>query len=86
MTDDFVERNRRMLEGEAAKPRDIRSLQNWVNGNGCLSWEESTYLTHCNDLRSVVPSEDSAVVQFEALVERSLVRLLRRFQNVSITM
>jgi hypothetical protein len=72
-----------MLESEVAKPRDIRSLQNWVNGNGCLSWEETEYLTHCNDLRSIVPSEDSATVRFEAWVEDSLVRLLRKLQNVS---
>lgn len=72
-----------MLESEVAKPRDIRSLQNWANGNGCLSWEETEYLTHCNDLRSIVPSEDSATVRFKTWVENSLVRLLRKLQNVS---
>ncbi|KAF2176027.1 hypothetical protein K469DRAFT_743122 [Zopfia rhizophila CBS 207.26] len=81
--DNFVERNRRMLESEVAKPRDIRSLQNWVNGNGCLSWEETEYLNHCNDLRSIVPLEDSATVRFEAWVEDSVVRLLMKLQSRS---
>ncbi|KAI9859984.1 MAG: hypothetical protein M1813_006331 [Trichoglossum hirsutum] len=81
--DNFVERNGRMLDGGFAKPRDIRSLQNWVNGNGCLSWEETEYLTHCNDLRSVVPSEDHAIVRFEAWVEDNVVRLLKKLPNVS---
>jgi len=76
--DNFVERSWRMLKSEAAKPRNVRSLQNWVNGNGCLSWEETAYLTHCNDLRSVVPSEDSTAVRFETWVEDGLVRLLRK--------
>ncbi|KAF2258467.1 hypothetical protein CC78DRAFT_594984 [Lojkania enalia] len=79
--DNFVERNRRMLECEAAKPRNVRSLQNWVNGNGCLSREETNYLTRCNDLRSIASSEDSAVVRFEAWVEDGLVHLLRKLQN-----
>ncbi|KAI9771000.1 MAG: hypothetical protein M1840_002704 [Geoglossum simile] len=81
--DNFVERNCRMLDGGFAKPRNIRSLQNWVNGNGCLSWEETEYLTHCNDLRSVVPTEDHAMVRFEAWVEDNVVRLLKKLPNVS---
>ena len=72
-----------MLERDVAKPRDIRSLQNWVNGNGCLSWEETEYLTHCGDLCTVVPSDDRAVVRFETWVENGLIGLLRRFRNVS---
>jgi hypothetical protein len=74
-----------MLDSEFAKPRDVRSLQNWVNGNGCLSWEETEYLTHCNDLRSIAPLEDGAAARFEAWVEDSLVRLWGKRQNVSTT-
>ncbi|KAF2804949.1 uncharacterized protein BDZ99DRAFT_397158, partial [Mytilinidion resinicola] len=81
--DNFVERTRRMRESEDAEPRNVRSLQNWVNGNGCLSWEDTAYLTYCHDLRSVVPSKDGAAMRFEAWVEDCLVRLLRRHQNSS---
>lgn len=72
-----------MLDSDSAKPRSVRSLQNWVNGNGCLSWEETEYLTHCNDLRNVVPPEDSAAMRFEAWVEDNLVRLVKKLPNVS---
>ena len=73
-----------MISGEAAKPRGVRSLQNWVNGNGCLSWEETKYLTHCHDLRNAIPSQDDATVQFETWVEDCLVHLVKKFQNVSV--
>lgn len=72
-----------MLSSEPAKPRDVRSLQNWVNGNGCLSWEETEYLTHYHDLRSLVSLEDGAAARFEAWIEDNLVRLLRKRHNVS---
>jgi len=73
-----------MLSSEPAKPRDVRSLQNWVNGNGCLSWDETEYLNHCRDLRSLVPLEDGAAAGFEAWLEDKVFRLLRKFNNVSI--
>jgi hypothetical protein len=71
-----------MLSSDAAKPRDVRNLQNWVNGNGCLSWEESEYLTHCNDLRGLVPVEDGAATRFEAWVEDRVVWSLKKYQKV----
>ena len=80
--DNFVEKSRRMLESRAADARNIRGLQNWVNGNGCLSWEETAYLTRCNDLLSIVPPEDGTAVRFEIWVEDGLVRLLRKLQAV----
>ena len=42
--DRFTERIHRILSLDPAKPRDIQSLQNWLNGTGCLAREESVYL------------------------------------------
>jgi hypothetical protein len=46
-----------MLSYEAAKPRDISSLQNWVDGNGCIAREETAYLARHKDLLSVVSAD-----------------------------
>ncbi|KAH7089886.1 hypothetical protein FB567DRAFT_312317 [Paraphoma chrysanthemicola] len=79
--DNFIERSTRAINSELANPRDVQSLQNWVNGNGCLSWGETEYLTHCNDLQSLADSQDSAVTRSESLVEYALVYLLKYFRN-----
>ncbi|KAF2819268.1 hypothetical protein CC86DRAFT_450014 [Ophiobolus disseminans] len=78
--DNSIERSTRTLESCPPEPRDVRSLQNWVNNNGCLSWAETEYLTHYNDLRRLVRSKDDAVNRFEGWVEDGLVRLMRKHQ------
>jgi hypothetical protein len=80
----MVERNYRMLAYEAAKPRDVLSLQNWVNGNACLAREETAYLTHCKELLSIAPSDDGAVTQLKAWVEDNLIRFYKCFRKVRI--
>jgi hypothetical protein len=82
--DAMVERNHRMLAYEAAKPRDVLSLQNWVNGNACLAREETAYLTHCKELLSIASSDDGAVTQLEAWVEDNLIRFYKCFREVRI--
>lgn len=72
-----------MLEFKVAKRRDVTSLRNWVDGNACLSWEETEYLTR-NDLLSVAFSEDSAVARLEAWVEDSFVRFFDGFRKVCL--
>jgi hypothetical protein len=82
--DAMVERNYRMLTYEAAKPRDVLSLQNWVNGNACLAREETAYLTHCKELLSIASSDDGAVTQLKAWVEDNLIRFYKCFREVRI--
>lgn len=81
--DEFTERNRRILNARTANPHDIRSLQHWVNGNGCLSWQESEYLKYCHDLCSITPVEDDATTRFKIWIEKALGRLFQSFQDVS---
>lgn len=82
LLDSFIERSTRAINSELANPRDVQSLQNWVNGNGCLGWGETEYLTHCNDLQSLADSQDSAVTRSESLVENTLVCILKYFRTV----
>jgi hypothetical protein len=73
-----------MLSFEAAKPRDVLSLQNWVNGNACLAREETAYLTRCNELLSVASLGDGAVSWLEAKVEDILIRFYKVVYKVRI--
>jgi hypothetical protein len=73
-----------MLGLETARPRDVSSLQNWVDGNACLAREETQYLTHCKELLSVAPSDDRAVTRLEACVEDNLIRFYKGFRKVRI--
>jgi hypothetical protein len=71
-----------MLNLDAAKARDIKSLQNWSNGTGCIAREETAYLTHSKELASLAPVRDSALLKMEIWVEYALVRFYRGFRKV----
>lgn len=77
-----------MLSLSPAQQRDVESLQNWLDGSGCLTQEESAYLAHHGELVSLAPAGDRATLQFEAWVEDKLIRFGRnfrkgRFHNIS---
>jgi hypothetical protein len=71
-----------MLSFGSAEGRDVRSLQNWLDGTGCLAREETAYLTHSRDLVSLAPAGDNAVLQVETWVEDKLIRFYRGFRKV----
>ena len=71
-----------MLSFGPAQRRDVESLQNWLDGTGCLAREETAYLAHRRELVSLAPVADSAVVQLEAWVEDKLIRFCRGFRRV----
>lgn len=66
-----------MLGFEAAKPRHVLSLQNWVNGNACLAREETAYLARGNELLSIASSDDGAVTRLAEWMEDRLIRFFR---------
>ncbi|ETS81128.1 hypothetical protein PFICI_06130 [Pestalotiopsis fici W106-1] len=78
--DRFVERTNRTLSFSPAEPRDVESLQNWLNGTGCVAREERAYLSQ-RELISVAPTRDNARVQFEAWIEDKLIRFYRGFRK-----
>ncbi|XTI82344.1 hypothetical protein V2W45_1228407 [Cenococcum geophilum] len=81
--DQFAERTYRMLSFGSAQRRDVKSLQNWLDGTGCLAREETAYLAHHRELASLAPVADSAVIQLEAWVEDKLIRFYRGFRDWS---
>lgn len=82
--DALVERNHRILSHEAAKSRDIGSLQRWVSGNAYLASEESEYLMHAQDLMFLGTDYDSVVTRMESLVEDAFIRFSKRYRKVNI--
>ncbi|KAI0595954.1 hypothetical protein F4775DRAFT_594752 [Biscogniauxia sp. FL1348] len=73
--DEFLHRNNRVLGLPGPNPRDVQSLQNWLNGTSCLSWAECEYLQKHDDLVGVAPANpDSAATRLEAWAEDVLIR------------
>lgn len=75
--DALIERNYRILKLETARPRNVMSLQNWINGNGCVAREETAYLARSEELASVADTDDTVMTWLETIVEDSLTRLCR---------
>lgn len=75
--DQFTERTHRMLELKQAQRRDVRSLQNWLEGTACLAREETAYLAHDKELVTLAPTGDSALTQLEAWAGDKLVQFFR---------
>ena len=72
-----------MLKYELAKPKAILSLQNWVNGNGCLAREETAYLEQNNELIRVHTSDDGAIERLETWIDNKLIQIYNLFGKVS---
>lgn len=67
--DELAARTYQSMGYSAAQGRDVQSLRNWREGNGCMARKETTYLAHQKELVSLVPAGDNAVTQLEAWVE-----------------
>jgi hypothetical protein len=70
-----------MLSFGSAQQRDVKALQNRLDGNGCLAREERAYLTYDRELVSLTPMGDSTIVQLEAWVEDKFIRWWRDFRK-----
>lgn len=81
----MVMRNNHILNYAHAKPRNILSLQNWINGNGCIARDETAYLTRCSDLIALNSSHDSATERLEDWIEDKLVRFCKLVRKVVTT-
>lgn len=82
--DQFTKRTSRILELDPPCTRDIESLQNWVDGTGCLAREETAYLSQCQDLACLAPTRDSAIFQLQTWVEDRLIALWPEYYKVRI--
>lgn len=67
-----------------APARDVRNLQNWVDGTGSLASDETAYLGHPRDLAGLVPPGDRAISQLESWIEDGLIWSYKGFRRVRI--
>ncbi|KAK1965460.1 hypothetical protein LY78DRAFT_637519 [Colletotrichum sublineola] len=79
--DAFTDRTHRALALSVAEPRDIISLQNWVENSSSLSRNETEYLEVTPDLVTLSSSKDSALELLEGWVEDVLIRYYRGFRK-----
>ncbi|KAI0401134.1 hypothetical protein F4802DRAFT_582041 [Xylaria palmicola] len=80
--DSFLERTSNVLSSCPVTPRDIYSLRNWVNGNGCVSRQETAYLDIEQDLLSLAGPGDRATSQLEAWIEDNLIEYCPGFRSL----
>lgn len=73
-----------MLTFEAANPRDVLSLQNWVKGNPYLARDETAYLTRCKELLRVVDPRDGIVARLEAWIEEKLAQFYKGPRGIAV--
>ena len=67
--DSILRDYREVLQYPDADPRDVGSVQNWVDGTGSIAREESRYLSHVDDLASMANHADRAVNCVDIAVE-----------------
>ncbi|USP82079.1 hypothetical protein yc1106_09353 [Curvularia clavata] len=80
--DEFVQRTRQILDLDAARSRDVQSLQNWTSGNPCIDVEETDYLTHVHDLSAISSPPDHAATRLDAWLENILTKIGRSSQKI----
>ena len=80
--DALIERAHRTLNLESAKPENLQSLDNWVNGTGCLARTETAYIKHHSDLFNFASSGDQSITHLDAYLGDPLVRLYRWHRKV----
>ncbi|KAJ5489859.1 hypothetical protein N7453_010684 [Penicillium expansum] len=79
--DNFLDRTHRILELSPPSQRDVESLQNWLDGTGAVARDERVYLTHFQDLVTVAPTGDTAVVRLETWIEDKMIRYYGSFRK-----
>ncbi|CEJ93277.1 hypothetical protein VHEMI08877 [[Torrubiella] hemipterigena] len=73
--DKFATQTKQILTIPPAHTRDVNSLQNWLQGTGCISREETAYLSHHEELMSLAAEDDDAMIQLGNWVESGLMRI-----------
>lgn len=73
--DDTLKRTSEIHRFNAAKPRHINSIRNWIAGNGCIARPETKFLDHDDDLLTISPPEDGTLSSLENWVEDALIYL-----------
>ncbi|KAK6082986.1 hypothetical protein SCUP515_02220 [Seiridium cupressi] len=65
----MIDQYRRIASMPASRKREVRNLQNWVDGTACLDRGESSYLKCTDDLVDLAESGDTSISYTESAVE-----------------
>ncbi|KAJ8112231.1 hypothetical protein OPT61_g5358 [Boeremia exigua] len=71
--DEYIIRNRQILELEAARPQAVLSLKRWTDGNPCIARAETKYLDEMGDLITVSSEDDTVITWLESVMEKALI-------------
>jgi hypothetical protein len=74
-----------MLNHESAQPLNVASLRNWIQTTGCLSRDETAYLSAEEDLLCVATQTDTFLLRLELLIERALISGWSSFGQVCMS-
>ena len=73
LEDEYLRRLNYVMSLAPAKARDVSNLRNWVEYTGCITREETEYLTENEELVSAVSMEDKALSPFQDLIEDAMI-------------
>ena len=73
LEDEHLRRLNYIMGLAPAKARDVTNLRNWVEYMGCITREETEYLTENEELVSAVSIEDKALSPFQDLIEDAMI-------------
>ncbi|KAI2464030.1 hypothetical protein F4781DRAFT_440014 [Annulohypoxylon bovei var. microspora] len=79
--DDLMDRSRRMLSFESPLSQHVSSIENWLDGNGCIAREETQFLSHEDDLLTVGPLDDGVLHWLETVVTTCLALFSKGHQD-----
>ena len=83
LTDSMLRNYDHALRLPNADLRDIKSIQNWVDGTGCLARPDTEYLELQHDLMNLTGTLGGAVTQIEIVVENIALRLATQIRKAS---
>jgi hypothetical protein len=79
----MIERNCRVFALQDAPKRDIGSIQNWIEGTGCIARDESAFLEKENDIVNLASPRDYAIANLEPVIETIVMYFCKWLKKVS---
>jgi hypothetical protein len=79
----MIERSYRVFALPDAPERDIGSIQNWIEGTGCIARDESAFLEKENDLFNLASPRDYAIANLEPVIETIVMYFCKWLKKVS---
>ena len=81
--DTLLDRTHRILAYDGPRKADVKNLRNWVENTSSLAEDETAYLSHAEDLLTLLSPRDDALARLVPLLEKIMRGLRRVFRKVS---